>query len=80
MAKISTSDIAAYKRRLVEYAIIYNKMSLGIQNGYKTYAKLVKEVADSAAYLRMLEDMYPDLKQHKPKHYTAHYRSVNIDK
>lgn len=77
MSKLSALDISSYRARLAEYQVLYRKVNLGMQNGHVAYAKLVQDVAHLAAYIRMLEDMKPELLKHKPKNYTAHYRSVN---
>lgn len=76
MAKLSVAQISTYKRKLKEYAAAYNKLALGMRGGYQAYEKLTKEVYELAVYLRMIEDMRPELVEHKPGNYTAIYRPL----
>jgi len=69
--------IIQYKRTLAEYASLYQSFSNGHTKGsIAAYQKLVREVLDMAAYLRMLESMYPLLVEHKPKCYKAIYYPI----
>ena len=71
--------IQGYLGSLREYAVAYKEFASGMRKdggSYKTYNKLAAEVVRMAAYIRMLEDMYPSLIEHKPKSYTAIYRPI----
>lgn len=71
--KISKESIAAYRKTLLEYEVKFLKYLRGIQDGYTAFNKLEQDVKTLRDSILMIERMYPDIIQHKPKVYKARY-------
>jgi hemoglobin-like flavoprotein len=83
MGVMNKTTVDNYKKTLTSYAELYELFSTGKRKGKMSFVndeKLVKEVMQMAAYLRMLEALYPTLKDYKPASYKAIYYSIKKGK
>lgn len=71
--RISKESIAAYRATLIEYEKKFLKYLKGMQDGYAAYCILEQDVRTLRGSILMIERMYPEIVQHKPKIYKARY-------
>jgi hypothetical protein len=71
--KISKESISAYRAALLEYEKKFIKYLKGMQDGHKAYTTLEQDMKTIRDSILMIERMYPNIVEHKPKVYKARY-------